>query len=175
MIDLTGIYNGLLEQWDQFPSISRAQFTNGIESRGIATAAEADAYVESFAQAALDLALLDVADWDTLQARVAAVGLVRAISASRNIHERVLTFPAYRINLLEVEIAAIDARVEIETRLQTNGTQGRAWLVANGPSGSLKDDTLTVIDRGLGNVGAVIELGDREKTKRLEEIARLGG
>jgi hypothetical protein len=175
MVDLTGIYNALLEQWEKFPSISQNQFVNGVESRGIATASDANLYVVHFIQAAVDLALLnEPADWDSLQARVSGVGLERATRASLSIHQRVSDLAEHRIARLEVVIAAFDEAIAELDRLKPNAVLGRAQIESHFPASELRDDTIAVLNRGIGSIDATRPSLIRRRDAFAEELAALG-
>jgi hypothetical protein len=176
VIDLTGIYNALIEQWDKFPNVSRSQFTNGVESRGIATAVEADAYVGHFILAARSLAVLDGDDWDALQTRVQALGLEVAVRAGRKIHAEVLEYVDYKVERLQLQLDGANGLISEADRKLTNGAIGRDWIDANAPGGpQLRADMLDLLD-----VGIAAETGKRTALLRIkaeleERITKLGG
>ncbi len=174
MIDLQGIFRGLLDFFEQAPTGTRTQFINALESRGIATAAAGELFVDYFLDIAADMALISDADFDVLMTRVQTVGLAKATSAGRAVFARLKDLAAYRVDRLQTRVDIFQAlKDELETKLPLIAT-GRAWVEANAPgSAALKAAVLQAIDIGVLRLTAVAEAAEEEIQRLEEQIQRL--
>lgn len=176
MINIDGIYNALIEYWASpaFPNWSAAQFVSEVNSRGIATSAETTLYLTHFGEVAVSLAMLDAADWTTLQSRVQAVGLERAVSASRLIHQALRRLGAFRIAELQDQLASFTETIATNTTMLANAATGRAQILAQFPSSQVRNDTVAVLDAGTQMITASLARAERRKAEIEAELEQLG-
>jgi hypothetical protein len=174
VIDLTGIYNALVEQWSQHPNITQQQFVNGVESREIATADQANLYVQHFTQTAVDLMMLDVADWDSLQARVQSVGIDTAARAGTNIHAAVVKLADFRIDALQGQLAEQDAAIAENEAVTVDAVSGREEIFVRFPASDTRDRTVFVLNVGIQQMTGSRQRAQRQRQRLVDELAALG-
>lgn len=154
MINLQEIFNALLQFWVQAPGGTRQQFITALVDREIATEDEGNLYADNFLQSAVELTLLDVADWDVMMTRVAAVRIERAERAGRAIHSRLVNLPVFRVAWLQDKIAKFDAGIADSEATTADAELGKQEILDRFPPSTLRDHTVQVLDHGIHQMGA---------------------
>lgn len=175
MINFDGIFNALIQQWEQAPSMTRVNFCAQVETQGIATAEDANLYVTNFLSMAQSLALIDDTTWATLQARVAEVGLERAVTAGRIVHERVIELADARVDRLQGNIDALQAEIDEATRVRENALSAKPIIESQFPASQVREDTLVCIDRGATILQGLIDSANLHIERYQAEIDRIEG
>ena len=149
MIDLTGIFQGLLEFFEVLPNGTRNQFVNALVAREIATVDEANLWIDKFLGIGEGMALIGAADFDVLMAKARDAGLERASNGARAIFDKLVQLVDFRIQELQGRLDSLRlllAGIEVQIPLVA---QGRIWIEANAPgSVELKAAVLAAIDTG---------------------------
>jgi hypothetical protein len=176
MINLQGIFARLLAFFETSPTGARAEFEAGVVAAEIATAGEAALFVDRFLEIGDWMGLLPSADFDSLMAKAAAVGLEKARNGALAIYDRLVLLVDFRLYEFQDRLDQYQALVtEIDVELPLIAT-GRAWIVANAPgTAALKAAVLKALDLGVAELTSRRAAVVAEIVRLEDQISRLGG
>ena len=174
MIDLQGIFDGLLQFFDKAQNGDREQFITAIVDREIATEGETNVFLNHFLALGVSLAMLNSADFDVLMAKRRAVGLDTAIRAARVIRGKLAEVVEFKIAQLQIGLDQANDYIVLRTTTLANVATARAWIDTNAPA-VLKADTLETLDAGTFKVRGQLAAAQRIAAEKTEEIIKLGG
>jgi hypothetical protein len=176
MINIQGIFEGLIQFFTSAPSGRRNQFVDVAVSNGIDTAANINLWLDHFLQIGDEMGMFASADFDVMMTKRRDVGLERATNGARAIYDTLVELATFTVEQLQLQITALEAFVTEEETRVVNATFGRVWIEANAPgSAALKADTLRAVDFGLQMMGNAIEGANSAIAQLQERIIRLGG
>ncbi len=176
MIDVQGIFEGLIEFFEVAPNGSRNQFVNALVSHDIATADDANFWIDKFLEIGDGMGLIASADFDVLMAKRRDVGLAKATNGARAIYDKLVQLVDFQIQELQDKLdLARQGLVDVEAKIPLVAA-GRTWIVANAPgSAAQKAAVLEALDSGASSMEATRVLLERLVTKLEEKIENLGG
>lgn len=176
MIDLQGLYSGLILFFELAPTESRQQYINGIVQRGIATAEDAALFVDRFTELAAGMGYISTADFTVLMEKRVAVGLEKATKAAHAIFTELLALVEFRIKELTNQLALVTTLVaDLEAKLALM-PMIRNWL-AQQDAGSVAAlvAALQAHDTGVQCMQAHAAAFTRKAVEVQEQLDRLGG
>ena len=173
MTTLEQLAKDLLDFFTLLPTGTRQRFVDEVVALDHATAGQAGWFVDKMRVAMADVGLIDQADWDAMMAKARSVTPSQRLNAVRAVLSVMRQLPEVRRFEINQRLGLLGDYIADLERKGTSGTLGRAEILTRFPAGTLRDDTVAVLDLGLVWVTGSKDEAERNRDRLLEELERL--